>query len=130
MTGIPVRNDGVGSQNRRGYPVENDGVYISKSRVRTKELELRRADLALAADGQPNPPAKSEVIKMAEKSVKVQKQCSRCGEWKGRSEFYRGKERRDGLAYWCKECADKATNKSRRRRAAKRAVSLQADAGS
>lgn len=60
---------------------------------------------------------------MAEKSVRVQKQCSRCWDWKDRGEFYKRKESRDGLAYWCKECADTATNKCRSRRVKRKALS-------
>jgi hypothetical protein len=59
-----------------------------------------------------------------------QKLCNKCEEWKDKSRFYKRRTNRDGLAMTCKECSDKATNKSRRRRAAKRAVSLQADDGS
>ncbi len=59
-----------------------------------------------------------------------QKLCNKCEEWKDESRFYKHRKQRDGLATRCKECSDKATNKCRSRRAAKRAVSLQADAGS
>jgi hypothetical protein len=48
-------------------------------------------------------------------SVK-QKRCRRCNNWKAESEFYKQRRHIDGLANWCKECADKATNESRRRR--------------
>lgn len=34
--------------------------------------------------------------------------CSKCGERKPRSEFYRLKRATDGLNYWCKGCALKA----------------------
>jgi hypothetical protein len=59
-----------------------------------------------------------------------QKLCNKCEEWKDESRFYKRSIHRDGLSVTCKECSNKATNKSRRRRAAKRALSLQADAGS
>ncbi len=58
------------------------------------------------------------------------KLCKKCNEWKDESSFYKYIKKKDGLSLNCKECSNKATNKSRRRRAAKRAVSLQADAGS
>jgi len=45
-----------------------------------------------------------------------QKRCSRCKKWRAESTFYRKSKHKDGLAVWCKECADKATNKCRRRR--------------
>jgi hypothetical protein len=47
-----------------------------------------------------------------------QKRCSRCRKWKPQSEFYRKHRHKDGLAVWCKQCADKATNECRRRRTA------------
>lgn len=34
------------------------------------------------------------------------KTCKRCGEAKLESEFYKEAKRKDGLAYWCKECKD------------------------
>ena len=45
-----------------------------------------------------------------------QKRCSRCKRWKSESEFYKTRWHKDGLAGWCKECADKATNRARRKR--------------
>ena len=48
-------------------------------------------------------------------SVK-QRRCRRCNKWKAESEFYKQRKHKDGLSNWCKECADKATNDSRRRR--------------
>ncbi len=59
-----------------------------------------------------------------------QRRCGRCHKWKDESRFYKNSTMISGLAHWCKECSNKATNKSRRRRAAERVVSLQADAGS
>ena len=47
-----------------------------------------------------------------------QKKCSRCNKWRPESEFYIRSRHKDGLAVWCKECADKATNDCRRRRTA------------
>lgn len=32
------------------------------------------------------------------------KRCSKCGEWKDRSEFYKKKSKKDGLQNWCKAC--------------------------
>jgi hypothetical protein len=45
-----------------------------------------------------------------------QKQCSNCSRWKAETEFYKSRITKDGLAYKCKRCADKATNECRRRR--------------
>ncbi len=47
-----------------------------------------------------------------------QKRCSKCKKWRAESEFYKRRRHKDGLAMWCKECADKATNECRRRRLA------------
>jgi len=44
-----------------------------------------------------------------------EKRCRRCKKWKPESQFYKRRRHKDGLAVWCKECADKATNKCRRR---------------
>jgi hypothetical protein len=49
-----------------------------------------------------------------------QKQCGRCKKWKGESRFYKHRRHIDGLAVWCKECSNKATNKCRRLRSALR----------
>jgi len=49
-----------------------------------------------------------------------QKRCSGCKRWKAGSEFYRLRTCRDGLAIWCKECANKAIRKSQKRRLAVR----------
>lgn len=48
------------------------------------------------------------------------KRCRLCKKWKAESEFYRNRTHKDGLAYRCKECANKATNEARRRRVAVR----------
>ena len=32
------------------------------------------------------------------------KQCSKCGERKDFSEFYKQEDKKDGLCYWCKKC--------------------------
>ncbi len=45
-----------------------------------------------------------------------QKRCRRCKRWKAESMFYKNQIRKDGLSEWCKECANKATNKSRKKR--------------
>jgi hypothetical protein len=45
-----------------------------------------------------------------------QKRCSKCKRWKAESDFYKRRRHKDGLAVWCKECSDKATNKCHRRR--------------
>ncbi len=45
-----------------------------------------------------------------------EKRCRRCRKWKAESEFYKKRSHKDGLAYQCKPCADKASNKSRRKR--------------
>ena len=47
-----------------------------------------------------------------------EKRCRRCKKWKAESKFYKRHRHKDGLAVWCKECADKATNRCRRRRLA------------
>ena len=47
-----------------------------------------------------------------------QKRCCGCTTWKAESEFYKKRKNKDGLAGWCKKCADKATNKCRKRRLA------------
>jgi hypothetical protein len=57
-----------------------------------------------------------------------EKRCRRCRKWKPESHFYKKRKHKDGLAVWCKECADKATNSCRRRRAAIRKAG-QAESG-
>ncbi len=47
-----------------------------------------------------------------------QKLCNKCDEWKDKSQYYKHRRHYDGLADVCKVCADKATNKCRRRRKA------------
>ncbi len=47
-----------------------------------------------------------------------QKRCRRCKSWKTESDFYKRRSNKDGLAVWCKECANKATNKARKKRLA------------
>ena len=47
-----------------------------------------------------------------------QKRCRGCETWKAESEFYKKQKHKDGLAIWCKECADKASIKSRKKRLA------------
>ena len=49
------------------------------------------------------------------KGVK-QKRCRKCRIWKTYSEFYNNILFKDGIQYVCKQCSDKATNKSRRKR--------------
>jgi len=49
-----------------------------------------------------------------------QKRCGRCKKWKAESQYYKHLRHKDGLAVWCKECSDKATNKCRRLRFAVR----------
>ncbi|MHC4623510.1 MAG: hypothetical protein ACYS4W_06360 [Planctomycetota bacterium] len=57
-----------------------------------------------------------------------EKRCRRCGMWKAESRYYKKGKHKDGLAVWCKECADKATNDCRRRRTAVlRAARAQSD---
>jgi hypothetical protein len=53
-----------------------------------------------------------------------QKRCRRCKKWKPESDYYKKRKHKDGLAVWCKECADKATNDCRRRRTAMLRASL------
>ncbi len=43
-----------------------------------------------------------------------QKRCRKCKSWKVESMFYKHRTHKDGLAEWCKECANKATNKARK----------------
>ena len=45
-----------------------------------------------------------------------QKRCYRCRKWKAESLYYKRRRSKDGLYVWCKECANKATNKARRQR--------------
>ncbi len=45
-----------------------------------------------------------------------QKRCRRCKNWKTESEFYKNRSFKDGLQFQCKACANKATNKSRKKR--------------
>ena len=45
-----------------------------------------------------------------------QKRCRRCKHWKTESDFYKRRSNNDGLAVWCKECSNKATNKSHKKR--------------
>ncbi len=47
-----------------------------------------------------------------------QKRCGRCKKWKAESQYYKHLRHKDGLAVWCKECSDKATNRCRRLRLA------------
>ena len=47
-----------------------------------------------------------------------QKRCRRCRRWKAESDFYKARKNKDGLAIWCKECANKATDKARKKRLA------------
>lgn len=54
-----------------------------------------------------------------------EKRCSKCKKWKAESEFYKKRRHKDGLAVWCKECADKATNASRRKRMAAKRANIQ-----
>ena len=44
-----------------------------------------------------------------------QKRCSMCKRWKAESEFYKKQRHKDCLTVWCKECANKATNKARKK---------------
>jgi len=53
------------------------------------------------------------------KGVK-EKRCRKCGKWKAESKFYKKSSDKDRLANRCKECANKATNKARKRRSAVR----------
>jgi len=45
-----------------------------------------------------------------------QKRCRRCKSWKAESEFYKSRSCKDGLQVPCKACANKATNKARKKR--------------
>ncbi len=45
-----------------------------------------------------------------------QKRCRRCKSWKTESEFYKNRSCKDGLHFQCKACANKATNKSHKKR--------------
>ena len=47
-----------------------------------------------------------------------QKRCRRCKKWRAESDFYKKHKHKDGLSEWCKECANKATNKARKKRLA------------
>ena len=45
-----------------------------------------------------------------------QKLCGKCKKWKAESDFYKRCSNKDGLAVYCKECSNKATNQARKRR--------------
>jgi len=45
-----------------------------------------------------------------------EKRCRKCKRWKAESDFYKRRRHKDGLAVWCKECANKAVNKARKKR--------------
>ncbi len=47
-----------------------------------------------------------------------QKKCCGCMKWKTENQYYKHNRQKDGLAVWCKECANKATNKARKKRLA------------
>jgi len=47
-----------------------------------------------------------------------EKLCSGCETWKVESEFYKKERNKDELGEHCKKCADKASNKSRKKRLA------------
>ncbi|MCP4611134.1 MAG: hypothetical protein GY845_20690 [Planctomycetes bacterium] len=47
-----------------------------------------------------------------------QKRCGRCEKWKAENQYYKHSRHKDGLAVWCKECANTATNKARKKRLA------------
>jgi len=47
-----------------------------------------------------------------------QKRCKRCKRWKTENQYYKHSRGNDRLATWCKECANKATNKARKKRVA------------
>ena len=47
-----------------------------------------------------------------------QKRCRKCKRWKAESDYYKKRKLKDGLATWCKECVNKATNKARKKRLA------------
>ncbi len=47
-----------------------------------------------------------------------EKRCSSCRKWKAESMFYKNQTCKDGLSESCKECANKATNKARKKRLA------------
>ena len=51
-----------------------------------------------------------------------QKRCCRCKRWKAESDFYKSRLRKDGLQFWCKACANKATNKAHKKRRMLRAM--------
>ena len=44
-----------------------------------------------------------------------QKRCTKCKKWKDENKFGKYRYGKDGLAVWCKECANKATNKARKK---------------
>jgi hypothetical protein len=47
-----------------------------------------------------------------------EKRCRKCRKWKVESEFYKNRSYKDGLQFRCKACANKATNKARKKRLA------------
>lgn len=42
---------------------------------------------------------------MSETIIQTGKHCSKCGQWKLLSEFFRDRARKDGFKHRCKECA-------------------------
>jgi 5-methylcytosine-specific restriction endonuclease McrA len=40
-----------------------------------------------------------------------QKYCTKCGEWKDRTEFGKDSHKKDGLFSWCKQCSSKQTRR-------------------
>ncbi len=56
-----------------------------------------------------------------------QKRCRRCKSWKAENQYYKHSRHKDGLSEWCKECANKATNKARKKRLATHPHPTQAD---
>lgn len=51
--------------------------------------------------------------------VQTGKNCSKCGQWKLYSAFYRDRSRKDGFKHKCKECADIDTQTYRENNAEK-----------
>ena len=56
-----------------------------------------------------------------------QKRCGICKKWKTENQYYKHSKHKDRLAVWCKECANKATNKARKKRLATHCHPIQAN---
>ncbi len=99
-----------------------DESKFGKNRSRKNGLSLRCKD-CVRADMREGYKKEGKGLKQYyryEESHRVvdgvkQKRCRGCKSWKAESDFYKQRRHKDGLAVWCKACANKATNKCHRR---------------